>query len=195
MTHTPKSIEAQALQLIRDADITKAPVDVTSVAKLLGARVHIEQLEDDISGVLIVKGNEKHVLVNKKHAGNRQRFTIGHEIGHLVLHATSDRMIVDTNQIRVFQRVGQAASAIYNQAGSETTPEEEREANLFSAAILMPEPMLKAAAVSHDLSDETEIASLAKEFGVSEQAMFIRLQQLRIIESVFSSSQRQATLV
>lgn len=33
ISHTPKSIEAQALQLIREADINKAPVDVNSVAK------------------------------------------------------------------------------------------------------------------------------------------------------------------
>lgn len=197
MPHNIRSIEAQAQQLLRDAGIATFPVDVASVAKALSARIHIEPLESDISGVLIVKGGERHILVNRGHHDHRQRFTIAHEFGHLVLHDTAgDRMIVDTTQIRVYQRVGEASSGVYDAPGSMTSPQEEREANMFAAALLMPEQNLRSDALTVDLTDDEQILKLAGErYGVSLQAMWIRLQQLRIIESAVDASPRQPSLI
>ena len=187
--HTSDSIERTALELLRQAGALSAPVDLDKVASVLGAKVHQETLEDEVSGVLIVKGSEKHVLVNAAHHQNRQRFTVGHELGHLVLHdGQGDRLIID-KQIRVYQRVGEATSGVYNAPGSMTKPYEEREANMFAAALLMPEPLVQHAALEHDLGDELDIASMAKTFGVSEQAMFIRLQQLQVVEVALSRSE------
>ena len=155
----------------------------------LGAKLHQETLEDEVSGVLIVKGNQRHVLVNAAHPPNRQRFTIGHELGHLVLHDDQgDRLIID-KQIRVYQRVGEATSGTYSAPGSTTKPYEEREANMFAAALLMPEPLVQHAALEHDLGDEFDIAAMAKTFEVSEQAMFIRLQQLQVVEVPFGRNE------
>ena len=186
--HTSDSIERTALELLRQAGALSAPVDLDKVVAALGAKVHHETLEDEVSGVLIVKGGEKHVLVNAAHHPNRQRFTIGHELGHLVLHdGQGDRLIID-KQIRVYQRVGEATSGAYSAPGSITKPYEEREANMFAAALLMPAPLVQHAALEHDLGDELDITALAKTFGVSEQAMFIRLQQLGVVEVALGKS-------
>jgi Zn-dependent peptidase ImmA (M78 family) len=183
MAISAREIESRAFDIIRQCGFQlDQPVDLNVVAKVLGVSVVERTLDADVSGVLIVKGNEKHILINQDHHARRKRFTTSHEFGHLVLHDMSnDRMIVDTD-IRVYQRVGHAGSAAYNQAGSTTTPREEKEANLFAAALMMPAQWLQEAA-KELRDDDSFVELLAKKFDVSEQACFIRLQQLNIIES------------
>lgn len=182
--HTRDSIERRAQEILRKSGNLSAPVNVQQVCAWLDVKVHEETLEDQVSGVLMVKGGEKHILVNKSHHPNRQRFTVAHELGHLTLHdGDGDQLFIDT-QIRVYQRVGEPTHEIYNQPGSMSTPSMEREANAFAAALLMPAPLVQHAAMEHELWDEADIAALARTFGVSEQAMYIRLQQLKVVELV-----------
>lgn len=179
-----RSIERRATELLKRADALSLPVDLDKVASYLGARVHRETLEDEVSGVLIVRGAEKHILVNKRQDPRRQRFTIGHELGHLVLHDTpGDRLIVD-KQIRVYRRVGEASSTAYTAPESSTTADEEHEANLFAAAALMPASLVRKAALERDLVDEDDIGRLSKLFAVSDPAMLIRLQHLNLLQVV-----------
>ena len=183
MAISAREIESRAFDIIRQCGFQpNQAIDLRIVAGVLEANVVERTLDADVSGVLIVKGTERHILVNQEHSTRRKRFTISHEFGHLVLHDMSnDRMIVDTD-IRVYQRVGQAGSSAYSQVGSTTTSREEKEANLFAAALLLPAQWLQAAARDlHD--DESFVETLATRFDVSEQACFIRLQQLNIIES------------
>lgn len=187
-------IERNAQELLRSAAALSVPVDLDRVANWLGVRVHDEGLEDDVSGVLIVKGKERHILVNKAHHGNRRRFTIAHELGHLRLHdSEGDRIFID-HQIRVYQRVGEASSDVYKQPGSLTDMRQEREANMFAASLLMPAPLVMRAALERDMRDEFDVAALAKTFGVSEQAMSIRLQQLRVVSLNIDDDERAGGL-
>lgn len=182
-----EDIERMAQLVLRNAGALTIPVDLDQVLKSLNVRVHPEDMDDETAGVLIVKGEQRHILVNKGHSENRRRFTIAHELGHLVLHddeangdSSGQRMFID-RQIRVYQRVGEASSAVYQQEGSTTTVEQEREANVFAACLLMPAHHVTRAAQERDLFDEISVASLARNFEVSEQAMSIRLQQLRLL--------------
>lgn len=176
-------IEQIAQDTLRFAGAVSAPVDLSRVVSAFNATLRYEELEPQVSGALIAKGHECHVIVNAGHHPNRQRFTIAHELGHLRLHHRDvDRLFIDT-EMRIYQRVGQAGAAHYEAPGSTTTPREEREANRFAAALLMPAPLLQHAALQRNLLDELDIASMAKMFAVSEQAMSIRLLQLRVVES------------
>lgn len=65
---------------------------------------------------------------------------------------------------------------------------------MFSAALLMPASVIAAEASSRDISDEDQMASLARELKVSVQALFIRLQQLKVIESTLGVAPKQTTL-
>ncbi|MHA6823933.1 ImmA/IrrE family metallo-endopeptidase [Ralstonia pseudosolanacearum] len=182
--HTSESIEQAAELLVRQAGVRSAPVDLNLIAEHLKAKIHYQTLEDQVSGVLIVQGGDRHILINSAHHPNRQRFTVGHELGHLVLHdGEGDQLFVDT-QLRVYQRVGEPTSAAYSKPSSGTTPQQEREANMFAAALLMPAPMVRYAALGHDLWDEAGVAALSTMFAVSEQAMSIRLQQLKVLQLV-----------
>lgn len=195
----PAQIERLAQDVLRQAGALTIPTDVDKVVESLRVRVHEEDMESDVSGVLIIKGDQRHVLVNKEHPSNRKRFTVAHELGHLVLHddeaerdKSGNRMFID-RQIRVYQRVGEPSSAVYKQEGSMTDVWQEREANAFAACLLMPAHHVTRAALERDLFDELSVASLARSFGVSEQAMSIRLQQLKLVSPDLGSSDDDAS--
>jgi hypothetical protein len=182
--YSAEAIEQIAQDTLRFAGAVSTPVDVARVVSAFNATLRYEELEPQVSGALVAKGRECHVIVNAAHHPNRQRFTIAHELGHLRLHhhGGGDRLFIDT-EMRIYQRVGQPGAAHYMAPDSTTTPREEREANRFAAALLMPAPLLQHAALQRNLWDELDIASMAKMFAVSEQAMSIRLLQLRVVES------------
>jgi Zn-dependent peptidase ImmA (M78 family) len=173
-------IEARAAEVLRNAGTLSAPIDLNRISESLGARTKFTPLEDKVSGALLVKGNEKHIMINSNHSVTRQRFTLAHEIGHLQLHDAENRLFID-EQMRVYQRVDASQAAVYQQPGSMTTPVEEQEANMFAACLLMPRALLERAALERDLTDELEVSALATAFCVSEQAMSIRLQQLKVV--------------
>jgi Zn-dependent peptidase ImmA (M78 family) len=179
----PREIESQALEVLRTANALSAPVDMERVSASVGAKVKYAPLEAQVSGLLLIKGDEKHVMINSAHPTTRQRFTWAHEIGHLRLHDAIDRLFIDEH-LRVYQRAGTASASLYEQSGSLTKPHEEQEANLFASALLMPRALLERAALERDLTDEWEVAALASAFCVSEQAMSIRLQQLGFVRPV-----------
>jgi Zn-dependent peptidase ImmA (M78 family) len=175
------SIEQRAAQVLQEAGVLKAPVDLERVAEYLKVGVHVEPLEHKVSGVLMVKSGERHALVNATHPASRQRFSLAHELGHLVLHdSAKDRLFVDTS-MRMYQRVGAAGNENYASPDSTTTPHEEREANRFASALLMPAGLVAEESADLDLAEETAVATLARRFAVSEQAMSIRLQQLNVL--------------
>lgn len=185
--HGLDSIERTAQGVLREAGALTVPTDLDKVLGSLNVHVHEEEMEADISGVLIIKGEQRHVLLNKTHGESRKRFTIAHELGHLMLHddgakanANGERMFID-HQIRVYQRTDSVANSASRQDDSLTTPEQETEANAFAAALLMPSHHVVRASLERDLFDEISVAALAKTFDVSEQAMSIRLQQLRLV--------------
>lgn len=180
-----EEIERSASDLIHRVGVIKTPIPLHRIATFLKAEVHQQTFEDMVSGVLLIQGDERHIMVNKTHHPNRQRFTIAHELGHLVLHHNSgDRLFIDTH-LRAYQRRGSASSGVYEEPGSTTTSAEEKEANHFASALLMPRDLLLSKTVGREFWDELDVTVLATEFGVSEQAMTIRLRQLDVLDSFF----------
>ena len=185
MTLSRSDIEQRAQQVLWNAGAITAPVDIVKVVASLGATLHEQAFEDHVSGVLAIQGGAKHILINKSHHQNRKRFTAAHECGHLVLHyGDGDGLFIDT-QMQVYMRAGIPSAPQYTGQDSTTTPQQEREANLFASAILMPAPLLAQAIqrLEHDL-DEDDMLTLATSFGVSVQAMSIRLQNLGLLKAM-----------
>lgn len=177
-----ETIEMKASELLHRAGTLKTPIALNKIASQLHTEIHLQTFEDVVSGVLLIRDNERHIMVNKAHHPNRQRFTIAHELGHLVLHHNEgDRLFIDTH-LHTYQRVGSANADVYRQPGSSTTPAQEREANQFASALLMPRELILAMTHDRDIWDELDIAALASEFAVSEQAMTIRLRWLEVID-------------
>jgi Zn-dependent peptidase ImmA (M78 family) len=165
-----KKIHEVVDSLLRKHGVNKAPVPVKRIAKAEGARVYSDELDGDLSGFLYRDPFETVIGVNTHHAPVRQHFTIAHELGHLMLHET-DQLHVD-HKFR-------------NEFSSDGSDPEEIEANLFAAALLMPAQFLREdiQKTEIDLADEDVIYKLAKQYGVSTQALTIRLVNLGYLPS------------
>lgn len=160
-------IERKAWTLLCQLGVTKAPVEVFEVARSLGVRVQMEWADDEVSGALYRDdGNGAIIGVNGRHHPNRQRFTVAHEIGHLVLH--DEPVFVD----HVFRR---------DQVSSEAVDPLEIEANGFAAALLMPKEFVMHAVQSRKPPLRSDVVErLADDFQVSSQAMTFRLERLGV---------------
>lgn len=162
-----------AEQVLEEHQSYTVPVDVERLASAY-AQVLRRRLDVDVSGALVpVDPDQWIILVNSNHAPVRQRFTIAHELGHLLLHGYSA-----PHADRRF-RFRDARS-------SEGTALEEIQANQFAAELLMPRAVLRGSLelVDLDYAGEDEgafdlvVNDLATRFQVSRQAMAIRLSTI-----------------
>lgn len=164
-------IETQAERLLAEATVRSAPVPVEQVAACLGIRVELADLGEDCSGVLVRNKSRAVIGVNWGHHSNRRRFSLAHEIAHFVLH---DGETYIDNGYRVHFRDEESGSG---------TESEERDANAFAAALLMPARWVREAfnRQPFDLTEDDGLGRLADKFKVSPQAMTYRLMNLQLI--------------
>jgi hypothetical protein len=102
----------------------------------------------------------------------RRRFTIAHEIGHLVLHVPSVR--------EVFYDLAADIRELDEGPPGEELPElrrREREANVFARELLMPERLVSEQAHATGFN----LPALAGRFEVSVPAMRLRLRLLKLL--------------
>lgn len=181
-------------EILASLGTTKLPINVRKAA--LGyAHVQYDRMPDDVSGMVIPApvGLSKRwiISINNRHTPTRQRFTLAHELGHVVLHQFSTPHADGLQQ--VYFRDHESASG---------QTREEVEANQFAAEILMPGsiliPMLQKAGLD-SWTDGTEprspkdrqqrrmpeqpgaadlVEDLAWRFGVSVEAMMVRIGTL-----------------
>jgi len=168
-----RRIEALVTAILQRNAITKAPVPVAKIAKNNGLRLYIDSLEGDLSGFLYRDKDGAIIGVNTHHHPVRQNFTIGHELGHYLLHE-QDQLHVD-REFRVRLR---------NDISSQGTDLAEREANFFAAALLMPREFLQNDLANEkfvNLLDGKLLDNLSRKYGVSTQALVNRLKNLGYI--------------
>lgn len=171
MTVRRKHIGRLAQTILAENKVEAAPVDVFAIAGKLNLDVKKQKADDELSGFLYRNPRENTNLigVNRLHTGERQRFTVAHEIGHFLLH-NEDVVHVDKGQ-QIKRRDAKS---------KEGTDVEEMEANLFAAELLMPESFLirDLAHMNIDLHNDAAITKLARKYQVSTQALGYRLAYL-----------------
>ncbi len=168
-----KKIESIIEKLLEAYEITEAPVPVAMVAKAKGARIFYRDLEDDVSGFLYRDKSQTVIGINTHHPAVRQNFTAAHELAHLLLHEQEKLHVDHSFRFRLRDEVS-----------SQGTEEDEREANYFAASLLMPERFLEQdlTGVEYlDLLDEDFLNGIARKYGVSSQALVIRLKNLNYL--------------
>ena len=138
----------------------------------IGVQLEQADLGEDCSGVLVRRGQSAMIGVHWGHRPNRQRFTIAHELGHFLLHEHGT--YVDKATTARFRA---------NEAGSGSI-REEREANQFAAALLMPAQWVQEEFLKHpfDFGDDATLRELCDRFEVSSQAMMWRLKNLGLLD-------------
>lgn len=160
--------------------ITSGPVAVRQIAADMGIDIKLDKVDDNLSGFLYrdKKAGRTIIGVNSAHSTNRQNFTIAHELGHYLLH--------EGEVIHLDEERGAFTTINYRSAESaKTNNDNEKEANLFAAELLMPEQLLRKelANKSYDLLEEDGLKVLAKKFGVSSMALTFRLSALGLIKT------------
>lgn len=147
-----------ALDVVREHQ-KNLPVSTIDIANALGIKVYkVPNWPGDLSGMVrknVDSPGGFDIFVNQDHPETRRRFTIAHEIAHVILHP---HLIGDGITDDALLRSG-LSNAV------------EAQANRFAADILMPRDKLNEC-VAQGI---TSVAALAKAFNVSEQSMAIRL--------------------
>ena len=103
---------------------------------------------ESLSGLLDPARRE--IWVNAEEARQwpaRRRFTIGHELGHFLLHSREKAVMcrhasVDPDDGEATDRLATSSGIVDHRKGR-TIPLPEAEANAFAAALLMPAPLIK----------------------------------------------------
>lgn len=165
-----RRIENAVQQILLDFGLAKLPIPVEEVAEKLGVKIKQYDLGEDVSGVLAINKGIGTIGVRQNDPLVRQRFSIAHELGHYVLHRGRSDLFIDKEYKILFR----------NSKSSTGEVQQEREANAFAAALLMPEMILKDDVLDFDLSDEYAIRNLAKRYHVSELAMTFRIANLNL---------------
>jgi Zn-dependent peptidase ImmA (M78 family) len=162
-------IEQRARDILRDHGMLDMPVDPVKLANDLGVKVFNAKFgQQDTAGLLAVREQKPTIYVDRDDHPVRKRFTVAHELGHFVLHLLGrDGEFIDTSDnLRTIP-----------DPDASWTPERrmEWEANVFAAALLMDEELVR-----QKWEEIGELEGLARWFQVSRPAMVFRLESLGI---------------
>ncbi len=138
----------------------RSGADPLELARQLGGRIHLQEITDWIDGessgsIYVHDRFDFDICLPTYTSPLRDRFTVGHELGHYFLHSE------------------QGARAIIAFRNGSTRI--EWDANWFYAALLMPRSEFDSLA-NRGISD----ASLANHFGVSQDAVRVRRKSRRV---------------
>jgi Zn-dependent peptidase ImmA (M78 family) len=145
-------------------DFTKSDdrfvVPVGELCEQLGLDVEFMGLKDGHSGYFDSSSNT--IVVNDTYPATRNLFTIAHEIGHYVLHGTTENRFDSCHKYTREERT------------------REVEANEFAAKLLMPS--YKFVDVFKQFAGDCKKVSY--EFGVSVEATKVRALNLGLIDNI-----------
>lgn len=153
-----------AEKLLVHLRLSEPPVDPELIAQKLNVPVFEWSLPDEISGLFVRDRELVCIGLNQSHSKVRQRFTIAHELGHFVFSNEEDLFVdfIDSNtEIRSKDQNA------------------ERRANYFAAGLLMPRSWLKK---DFEQYGSDGLPALSRRYQVSEQAMWFRLLNLKLVE-------------
>lgn len=168
-----RRIENLAQKILSRAGSNRLPINPEKIAVMLGLEIKKGDLGKGASGLLAIRKGIGTIGIQHDDPLVRQRFSAAHELGHYLLHRGSSSLFID-KEYKVMYR---------DQASATGTVKQEREANAFAAALLMPQTFLKRDFEDLDFSDEQAIQKLAKRYQVSELAMTYRITNLNLMSS------------
>lgn len=145
-----------AWRMLIDCKIQKLPIKIVKLCKMLGIQVKSYESTDGNDGYCKMYPNEPFIFVNMLCSKNRQRFTVAHELGHIVLGHVGKYTLI-------------------NREPSVNDNPIEAEANVFASRLLAP------ACVLHEIGVKSpqEISELC---GISLQSAEIRFQRFLELE-------------
>jgi Zn-dependent peptidase ImmA (M78 family) len=155
-------VREMARKVLRKYGVTQPGTPVEEIAKGEGLKIVYQKWRATVGGLLLMA--QKIIGVNSNHPPHRQRFSIGHELGHYFLNHRLDdyeKGIMMDNP-----PVGDDFSKIQN-----------READEFANELLVPLPIIKEAYKT--VKDAKVLAGM---FNVSGEVMFIALEKHKLLK-------------
>lgn len=147
-----------AIKLLNKAGLYRPPVNPIEIAALVEVEVRFVRFSGESKGVSgLFDFRDNAILVNDDEPGNRQTFTIAHELGHKVLHS----QWAETDAYKV----------LWRDLRKQKDDRFEKEANAFAANLLMPKEMV-------DAYPGLSVSQAARLFAVSEEFARYRLMNL-----------------
>lgn len=146
-----------AWQILRREKIRALPVDVVEICRRLGIKVleHAELAPEVGDGLSCVLAGEPYIFIRPGQSRQRCRFTVAHELGHVLLgHVGKYRLV--------------------NREPSPQDDPVEQAANIFAARLLAPACVLWGCRVS----SAAEIAALCD---ISPTAAGVRWERMQIL--------------
>ena len=146
-----------AKKVLSDRGIDMLPVDVREIAENRGIFIK-DVVADSFEGCAIKVDQKAGILINSRYAyEQRKRFTIAHELGHIVLpyHLNQKYTCVSEDMIKY------------------QVKDEEAEANQFAAELLMPSFNMEDDCSSLDVNMKT-VEQLADKYNVSKSVAALR---------------------
>lgn len=184
--------EACATGVLAGMHITSLPVDPFQIAAAKGILCEERtSLQQGISGCLMRVGDVFGIIYSGRFQSvGYRRFTVGHELGHYFLEGHVDQLFSGGQPLHV------------SSSGFVSDDRYEREADAFSAALLMPKPLFLKGRASLGLGLETvhRMAALCQMSLTSTAIRYARLSQdatavilseeQRVVFSIMSPSLR-----
>jgi len=167
--HRRAAVLASQLHADLGIDLTK-PVDVFSVADELGLVLAFTDL-GPTSGIYIPGERSSGILIHSGHPRTRQRYTVGHELGHHVFGHALERDIDLENNLR---------------RDMHGFSDQEKEAEAFGAWFLMPRRLMRAGLAELGIDTVTtplDVYGLSLWLGTSYTATARQLGTTRLITS------------
>lgn len=152
-------VRKKARQIIKDAKVSSPPVIIRKIIDFLGKEFDIDIIKTDFKGeydgITVTIGGSHTVGFDENSPINRKRFSIAHELGHIVLgHTNTNNSDYDYD------------SKNYR----------EIEANEFAAELLVPYEFLKK-----DVAQGTPVKDLVSKYYVSEQMLWNRIRECKLL--------------
>lgn len=147
------AIILKARQFIKDAGISSIPVDIEKYAAAAKAKIKVSSdLDDDESGQTFPLAGKHIITINGNHREERQRFTVLHEIAHIVLELPSQHhgTNMTTSDLVSYHR----------------RPKEEILCDVFAAECLLPYDQFSKDVEDVDVSLD-EVKELANHYKAS----------------------------
>jgi Zn-dependent peptidase ImmA (M78 family) len=156
-----KFSKIEAKKIINKLGIKKPPILLRAVIDLLKQSNDIEvckwQFGENIDGVQITEGSSFTIGYNQERHVHRQRFTVAHEIGHIILGHTQSDHTFDLN----------------------CNKPKEKEANTFAAELLIPTEMLKK-----DISNGVDVKILSSKYFVSAECLWWKIEEEKLLNKI-----------
>lgn len=157
-------IEQFTMDLRKALDV-KTPIEPKDIVRLLGGKIKMLEPDNDKEAKIEKSGDSFEIYIGDKTPSNREKFSIAHEIGHLFLHMG---YLIDKDK---WEKVGNYKDSVMYRYGYSV---EEKEANQFAGALLMPIDEFFAVAESCLDNDSYTLKPIADHFKVSVDAVRMR---------------------